>query len=35
MKTSFWKKEKQVLDTNANIGVSCTNFSQIAWANDV
>jgi hypothetical protein len=33
MKIVFWK-ERQVLNTNANINVSSIDFPQIAWAYD-
>ncbi len=33
METIFWK-EKLILDTNVNIGVSLIDFQQIAWVND-
>jgi hypothetical protein len=29
-----FKKEKKVLDTNANIRISSTNFLQITWPDD-
>jgi hypothetical protein len=31
---NYFLEKKQVLDTNANIGLSSTNFPQIACAND-
>jgi len=33
VKIDFWK-EREVLDTNANICASSTNFLQIAWVDD-
>jgi hypothetical protein len=33
METTLWK-ERQILNTNANISTSSIKFPQIAWAND-
>jgi len=33
VKIASWK-ERLVLDTNVNIGISPTNFQQIAWVDD-
>jgi len=33
VETTFWK-EKLILDTNANIGVSFIDFQKIAWVDD-